>query len=338
MKQIRLGNTVFEGNNSIYLFDEEGPTVLVDTGVGTAEARAELESSLSEHGVAVRDLDEVFLTHYHGDHAGLAGWIQDESGATLRVHEADAPIVRGDPDAMTELLSKQKACFEAWGMPADDRATLLERLDNYDDYYTGTPPVETFTHGETFDVGETTFEVMHSPGHTEGLSSFIMTDRNEVLSGDALLPVYTPNVGGADVRVDKPLAKYIRTLGEYVSKDFDVAWPGHRDAIDDPTNRAQYIIHHHGERALRVVRVLEDRGSADAWTVSADLFGSLEGIHVLHGPGEASAHLDHLVDLGDVTCDDGQYRLTDAGRDRLADHEGETWPLRTAGAPTERKG
>ncbi len=332
MEQIRLGNTVFEGNNSIYLFDETGPTVLVDTGVGTPEARTELEDALGAHGVAIADLDEVFLTHYHGDHAGLAGAVYDESGATMRVHEADAQLVRGDRDALDDLLEAQRACFEAWGMPADKRDTLLDRLDNYDDYYTGTPPVETFTDGDRFEVGETTFEVMHSPGHTLGLSSLVMTDRNEVLSGDALLPVYTPNVGGADVRVDKPLAKYIRTLGEYVERDFDVAWPGHRDPIEDPSERARYIVHHHGERALRVVRVLDERGSADAWTVSADLFGELENIHVLHGPGEASAHLNHLVDLGDVALDDGQYSLTDAGKTRLADQDGETWSLRTEGA------
>ena len=334
MEQIRLGNTVFEGNNSVYLFDGD-PTVLVDSGLGTPEARQELESALAEHGVAFADIDEVFLTHYHGDHAGLAGAIREAGGATIRVHEADADLVRGDPEAWRELYETQKRLFEAWGMPDPERETLLERMDDVEHaMYSGTIPVETFEDGDTFDVGETTLEVMHSPGHTEGLVSLVMTDRNEVFSGDALLPVYTPNVGGADVRVDRPLAKYLTTLDRYVQRDFDRAWPGHREAIDDPTGRAEEISHHHGERALRVVNVLAERGSADAWTVSADLFGDLEDIHVLHGPGEASAHLDHLVDLGDGETDEGQYRLTTDGEARLAEHEGETWPLRE-GAPVE---
>jgi glyoxylase-like metal-dependent hydrolase (beta-lactamase superfamily II) len=329
MERLRLGNTVFEGNNTVYLFDGDA-TVLVDTGLGNPEARAELEGELAEHGVTFADIDEVFLTHYHGDHAGLAGAIHEAGRATIRVHEADADLVRGDPDAWRDLQDLQKELFEAWGMPDPERAELLEHMSSADEMYSGdTLPVEPFSGGETYDIGETTFEVMHSPGHTEGLTSFVMTDRDEVLSGDALLPVYTPNVGGADVRVDRPLAKYVTTLRRYVERDFERAWPGHRDPIDDPTDRAEYIIHHHGERALRVVRVLEERGSADAWTVSADLFGDLENIHVLHGPGEASAHLDHLVEVGDVAREDGQYSLSAQGEARLEDHEGDTWPLRT---------
>jgi glyoxylase-like metal-dependent hydrolase (beta-lactamase superfamily II) len=331
MEQIRLGNTVFEGSNSIYLFDGDR-TVLVDTGVATPEIRAELEDGLSAHGVSLADLDEVLFTHFHPDHAGLAGTVHEASGATLRVHEADAGLLRNDPDALGDLRERQRSCFEAWGMPAAKQTDLLDYIGDYAEQYSGHPPVETFVGGETFDVGETTLEAMHSPGHTRGLTSFVLTDRNEVLSGDALLPVYTPNVGGADVRVEKPLANYIRTLGRYVERDFAVAWPGHREAITEPSERASAIIHHHGERALRVVRVLAERGSADAWTVSADLFGELEDIHILHGPGEASAHLDHLVDLGDVASEDGRYRLTEAGEARLADHGGDTWPLRTEGA------
>ena len=42
-----------------------------------------------------------------------------------------------------------------------------------------------------------------------------------------------------------------------------------------------------------MLEVLSD-GPATPWTVSDELFGSLSDIHVLHGPGEAFAHLEHL--------------------------------------------
>jgi hypothetical protein len=65
-----------------------------------------------------------------------------------------------------------------------------------------------------------------------------------------------------------------------------------------------------------VLGVLNEHGPCDAWTVSAHLFGDLENIHILHGPGEAWAHLNHLERHGVVARDDDwQYEVVDAGVD-----------------------
>lgn len=138
-------------------------------------------------------------------------------------------------------------------------------------------------------------------------------DRSEAFVGDTILPVYTPNVGGADVRVEQPLKRYLNTLEIIVEREFDRVWPGHRDVIGAPSKRAQAITDHHRERARRVIRILEKCGPSNAWEVSAQLFGDLKGIHIMHGPGEAYAHLDHLSrhDLVERTSD-GYYVLKEA--------------------------
>lgn len=149
-----------------------------------------------------------------------------------------------------------------------------------------------------------------------------------VLSSDALLPTYTPNVGGADVRVERSLERYLETLRSIIDAEYEVAFPGHRAPITDPASRAHEIIHHHEERALKVLEAVDASDGADTWTVSAELFGELESIHILHGPGEAHAHLDHLHRNGEIELDDGTYHLTSGTSERLRDRrvEGE-WPL-----------
>jgi hydroxyacylglutathione hydrolase len=319
VKRIQLGNTVFEGENDVYLFgadENAGSTALVDTGVATDEGREQLREGLAEYGVEFADVDAIFLTHWHHDHTGLAGEIQAESGATVYVHEDDAEMV-ADDGANHRAEIEERSLFERWGMPDEKAAELLDFLGRHDEIQGDSPTVEPVSDGDRFEFGGTELEVVHLPGHAAGLSGLAFEGEagRELLSGDALLPRYTPNVGGADPRVEDPLGTYLDSLRRIIDSDYARAWPGHRDPIDDPTDRAREIADHHRERTERVLEVLRERGTADAWTVSADLFGELEAIHIMHGPGEAWAHLDHLEREGVVEELEEGYELREENPD-----------------------
>ncbi|MFC7072042.1 MBL fold metallo-hydrolase [Halovenus rubra] len=329
MECLALSNRTFEGNNNAYLFADGPDTVLVDTGDRLPGTHDQLEQQLASHGVAIEDIDRVFLSHWHGDHRGLAGPIQEESGADVFVHKADADLVRGETAAWDELTDLQMRYFDQWGMPEEKKETVTDVLDSYA-WRDNPPEVTAIEDGDTFSINEYTIRVVHAPGHTAGLCLFELddgSDNSDVLSSDALLPKYTPNVGGADVRVDDPLAQYIDTLQSIVTAEYDRAWPGHRDRIADPTERANVIIDHHEERSYRVLDALRRLGPCDTWTVSDDLFGELEHIHILHGPGESYAHLEHLEQQGCIVSEQTEYRLTDETAKRLATRDDERWPL-----------
>ncbi|RQG99030.1 MBL fold metallo-hydrolase [Natrarchaeobius oligotrophus] len=324
MDRIVLGNEEFEGRNNAYVLVDEGTDdlALVDTGVSTPEIRSDLEKGLAARGYEFADVDDVVLTHFHVDHAGLAGEIQAESDATVYVHEADAPLIEAEPDAVAALDERRRDLLEAWGVPdgpKDELLALLEGARAIEGEPADATPIED---GTVLEVGGTTLETVHAPGHAAGLCCFEIVDGSngraadggsepgsEAFVGDAILPVYTPNVGGADVRVDRPLEKYLATLRRIAGQEYDRVWPGHRDPIDDPAGRAMTILEHHRERTGNVLDVLREHGPADAWTVSAHLFGDLEGIHIVHGPGEAYAHLDHLRHEEIVEIEDEEYRL-----------------------------
>lgn len=315
---LSLGNTAFEGDNSSYLLGTEpdAETTLVDTGVSIDNTRRQLREGLDRHGESFESIDRILLTHYHADHAGLAGEIQAESGCQVFVHEDDAALVEGDPAAVADQSDRLRRAIDEWGMPDEKQQQLLSFLDSTADIDGADATVTTFTDGATFDLGSVELRAVHMPGHTAGLTGYAFegTSGEEFFSGDALLPYYTPNVGGADVRVEGALAAYLRTLSGIVERGYTRAWPGHRGPIIDPSGRAKDIVEHHRERTERVLSVLES-GPATPWEISAELFGSLSSIHILHGPGEAFAHLEHLEAAGIVASDGGTFERIESDPD-----------------------
>jgi len=206
MDRIVLGNEEFEGRNNAYVLadDDADELALVDTGIATDDIRRDLREGLAERGYEFADVDDIVLTHFHVDHAGLAGEIQAESDATVYVHEADAPLVAQDPAAVAAVEERRRELLEEWGVPDDPRVELLAFFESAE--IEGSPadptPIED---GERLAVGGRTLETVHAPGHAAGLCCFETESGDEAFVGDALLPVYTPNVGGADVRVERPL-------------------------------------------------------------------------------------------------------------------------------------
>lgn len=329
MERLSLTTVEFEGDNNVYLLDDGPSTVLVDTGYSSEKTRAQLVRELETHDVSFADVGLIFLTHWHADHIGLAGEIQRASGAEVFVHSQDAPLVENDDSSWDDLRKTQTAFFDEWGIPKTKQIELFEHMET--GRTNAEPPAVTqFGDGDEFSVNNQKLRVKHAPGHTAGLCMFEWEHdgAREIFSGDAILPVYTPNVGGADIRVEDALAKYLRTLRDVVDAEYDRAWPGHRTPISDPAERARNIIEHHEERAWRVLDALYRHGPCDVWTVSDDLFGDLEGIHIIHGPGESYAHLEHLERRGVVTRTERKYDITDDVVDALNEITENRWSLK----------
>lgn len=331
MRRVSLENVDLEGANNAYLLDAEERTVLVDTGESAREQT--LRTALEDEGVAFADVDEVFLTHWHPDHSGLAGTIQAAGGATVRIHERDAPLATRETDAWRAFSESQQSRLEAWGVPESKRQQLLAHREQADiEEHAPPSSVTTFTDGETFTVGDHLLTVVHTPGHTAGSVCLALEDTTtegsggDVVTGDTLLPKYTPNVGGTDIRLEQPLDEYLTSLSTLAAADYDRGWPGHREPIADPSARAREIIAHHEQRAGQILAILDRIGPADVWSICTELFGELERFHILVGAGEAYAHLAHLAAQGDVEHVDGTYRLVDEVRTDI-DSDVDTWPL-----------
>lgn len=124
----------------------EGP-ILLETGPHSTLPK--LQAGLAEHGYQMKDIQHVFLTHIHLDHAGAA-WAFAEKGATIYMH----PLGKKHMADPSKLLASAKLIYKEmmdvlWG-------TLKPIPANQ---------IVTVQHGETYKVGDVEVVAWNTPGH-----------------------------------------------------------------------------------------------------------------------------------------------------------------------------
>jgi glyoxylase-like metal-dependent hydrolase (beta-lactamase superfamily II) len=152
-----------------HLVVDDGRAAFVDTGPGPAAPR--LLAALDELGIAREQVDYLFLTHVHLDHAGGAGQlIRELPNARAVLHPRGAPhmidpakLVAGSIAVYGEALYRQ-LYGELVPIPAE-RVLVVED-------------------GQRLALGRRTFEFIDAPGHARHHHCPIDLDHREVYSGD----------------------------------------------------------------------------------------------------------------------------------------------------------
>lgn len=280
--RIAVGDGSPEGTNSAYVLPDHG--AVIDPGPPGEDSWQRLISELTD-SVSLSEISAVFVTHWHMDHAGLAPRLAEATGGTLYMHEDDAPVVGEYATQRTRRLDHDARTLAQWGVPTDriDAIQSTDATTPVPDAY----PVRRLSDGDHAGKG---VEVLHTPGHTLGHAAFGAD--GTLFVGDAVLPTYTPNVGGSDTRTETPLETYLSTLGRLRSRS-ETAYPGHGADLD-LKSRIDEIRDHHERRSRRIHALVVKHERVTPWDVATRLFGEMHGIHAKMGAGEAAAHLIHL--------------------------------------------
>lgn len=144
------------------------------------------------------DIKLIVLTHGHIDHTGALKEVREATGATVAVHTDDAQSLgRG-----VSLIS-----------------VLMPGLS----YPTPPPPDRLLKDGDSIDIGDLHFLVLHTPGHTPG--GICLLGEGVVFSGDTL---FNYGIG----RTDLPGGSYNQIMNSLQTKlmtlpDDTIVYPGH---------------------------------------------------------------------------------------------------------------
>lgn len=153
--------------NTYIVYTDNGDCAIVDPGMLFEHENAQLKEKISELNVIPRLL---LQTHLHVDHVLGMRFVSEKYGLEPLAHEADK-----------FLIGQTRNMAAAFGMEINED-----------------PPVPSFSlkDGDTVELGDVFFEVIHVPGHSPGGIVFYSGKEKVLIAGDVL---FKGSIGRSDL-------------------------------------------------------------------------------------------------------------------------------------------
>lgn len=287
------------GAVNIYLIKSE-PYTLIDAGPDMDKSRRVLEEGLKALSVNLSDIKRVIITHSHSDHSGLASWINKKSGARVYIHPYELRRMSVDSDHIRERLP---FVIEA-GLPAREIDSVMGTVDKLPQPVLDKERANLLFGSETLSFESGELKVIHLPGHAPGHLCLYAPSGGHLFAGDFLLSHITPNPF-LEPDPDNPgcrlpsLQQYIDGLDILENMKVKVVWPGHGGVFNDYRSVIEAGREHHRKQWKRIKDVVNSR-VCSCYQISKQIYPRLRGWQVFMGISEIQAHLDYLVQKGEL--------------------------------------
>ncbi len=286
------------GTTNVYLVKGD-PLTLVDAGIKTEEAYRVLADQLASHGVALRDLEVILITHGHLDHVGLLGRLLEESQANAFAHPYVAEQLSQYEDSAKATCAFLRQIMGEFGVPPELIETCLAERETYQPY------AEQVVIGHPIEDGAQIgpYRAYYVPGHSPSDTLFVDHRRRLAFTGDHILKRIHPNPLIRRPRPGQPrpksLLEYRNSLLRTRSLDLDMAYPGHGPAFGDHRGVIDLLLRRQEDRASTILAML-DKAEVTPYQLSQRLFPSLEPGYLYLGLSAAVGFLELLEDRGQV--------------------------------------
>lgn len=303
IEQLTIPTPFPVGPINIYLVVDD-PLTLVDTGPKTPEALTALREQLCALGFKLADIQRVILTHTHEDHCGLAGTLQQESGARVHVHEWEFHNISEHRQTRVnrDLLRRT-------GVPAEDLEHIATRYELIHHFADAVPDVVAYRDEHEFSFASGALRVVHTPGHTPGSCCLLRESNRLLLAGDTILKNITPNpVLNADPLAPErrfaALGEYLVSLARIRTLAPTLIRTAHGGDVTDYEEYFHGLVRHTQQRQTKVISLVPATGTT-AWEMSKLLFPHVKDINRFLAVSETVAHLDFAVAEGRLRSEVG---------------------------------
>lgn len=218
------------GHVASYLIACDEP-VLIDAGMPGSDSEDSLRDAFATRGHELTDIEHLVLTHPHIDHIGQVKTVVEAADPTVY-----APV--GVRKRFTRDLASLGATVRenaiAAGFEDEELEAVVERavesLRRNREFLPSETVDKWVTGGETIEIGGTTVDVIHTPGHQADHCCFLLEKGESVLiSGDMAIEPFRSVAlhTGLDRGVEDAISAFYTALDRLASLDIDRVYPGH---------------------------------------------------------------------------------------------------------------
>ena len=270
---------------------------LVDCGIGDEVTRGLWESIFALR-VAGRPVRRLVVTHHHPDHAGLASWLIERTGAELWMPQAEYFAAHAMRDGSSGFaFDRVVAMFERNGLAGERLELMKQRRSNYRIRVPAFPSdYRRLMDGDVLSVGGRAWKVIMGYGHAPEHAALHCEYAGLLISGDMVLPRISTNVSvWANEPEGNPLALFLNSLTRYAALPAaTLTLPSHGLPFRGLRERIAQLKEHHRQR------LDELHEACDVPKTAADVLDTLfrrklDTHQLFFAMGEAMAHL-HLLE------------------------------------------
>ena len=279
-----------------YIILSESRNLIIDTGFNTAECQIELMKGLEELKVDLKKSD-LFITHMHVDHSGLAPALKKLGVQTIYFSQIDGDLLNQTSERdiffkeLNQILGLKGGNSSSFGKEFGTRQT---------------EPIEftPLSEGNQLELGDYCFEVVDIPGHTPGQIGLYERNHKLFFCGDHILDEITPNITFWGFEEDI-LATYFKSLKKVYEYEIDYLFTAHRRIIRDHQKRITELLNHHDVRLKEIMDILREGRKTPGemaalmhWDLSHKSWDDFPHSQKWFASGEALSHLEHLSHIG----------------------------------------
>ena len=236
------------------------------------ESDTHLQAILDAVG-ADQKITHIIVTHTHLDHSPLARYLAAATGATIL---AFGNATAGRSNAMKALAAS--------GMVGGGEGIDVDFQ-----------PDQTVEDGDLINGSDWQLEVIHTPGH---IGNHICLSWNDLcFTADHVM-------GWASSLVSPPdgdVTDFMESCAKLEDYDWRVFYPGHGAAINDPSERLDWLIDHRLNREAAILHLLED-APATARELAKAIYTDIPPTLLGAATRNVLAHLIDLVGQTEVSA------------------------------------